>query len=212
MDVVNASSDSMDIAPRTGPIFLGLFIFCFGLPFTLVPFMMFSDGVFVLEDPVFTVFMIAFSLPFLLAGLTMNLMGLGAIRWGIVAPKDPSSAPRLGKMGPVRIEITEHPYPEYVGEYVRQSEIINGRDWYRMDDSNNRLYYYATNEGGRPGWAIDDRQDTGARDWFNGGWFSTNGSTIPLGRRKWNALDPPWVEIEVLESAGKKRNWWERKS
>ena len=74
----------------------GLFFFCFGLPFTLVPFMMFSDGTFRLEDPVFTVFMIAFSLPFLLAGLSLNLMGLGMIRWALVASKDPSLAPRLG--------------------------------------------------------------------------------------------------------------------
>ena len=79
MDIVNESSDIMNIAQRIGPIVGGLF-FCFGLPFTLVPFMMFSDGTFNLEDPVFTVFMIAFSLPFLLAGLSMNIMGLGAIR------------------------------------------------------------------------------------------------------------------------------------
>ena len=82
-----------------------------------------------------------------------------------------------------------------------------------MVDSNHRLYYYAPTEGGNPGWSIDDRQDTGARDWFNAGWFSTTGSTIPSGRRKWNDLDPTsWVEIEVLESAEKKSNWWERKS
>ncbi len=213
VDIVDKSSGFMSIARRIGPIMGGLFLFCFGLPFTLVPLMMFSTGEFSLEDPVFSVFMIAFSLPFLLAGLSMNIMGLGAIRWGIVAPEDPSSAPRLGKVGPMRIGITEHPYPEYRGDYVRQPEIINGRDWYKMGDSNNRLYYYAANEGGRPGWSIDDRQDTGARDWFNGGWFSTTGSTIPSGRRKWNDLDPSsWVEIEVLESAEKKSNWWERKS
>ena len=196
---------------RIPEFFGGLFIFSFGLPFTLVPFIMFSDGVFVPEDPVFTVFMIAFSLPFLLAGLGMNLTGLAAIRWAIFAPKDPTSAPRLGKIGPERIAITEHPYSEYLGEYTRQPEIVNGRDWYRMKDSNKRLYYYAVNEGGSPGWAIDNRQDTGARDWFNGGWFSTSGSTIPLGRRMWNDISPSWVEIEVLQPAEKKRNWWESK-
>jgi len=213
VDIVNESSDIMNIAQRIGPIVGGLFFFCFGLPFTLVPFMMFIDGEFDLGDPGFTVFMIAFSLPFLFAGLTLNFMGLGMIRWALVASTDPALAPRLGKIGPERIAITEHPFPEYRGEYVRQSEIVNGRDWYRMVDSNHRLYYYAANEGGRPGWSIDDRQDTGARDWFNGGWFSTTGSTIPSGRQKWNDLDPSsWVEIEVLESAEKKSNWWERKS
>ena len=65
MDIVNESSDIMNIAQRIGPIVGGLFFFCFGLPFTLVPLMMFSDGAFNLEDPAFTVFMIAFSLAFL---------------------------------------------------------------------------------------------------------------------------------------------------
>jgi len=210
VDIANESSDIMG-PERIGSIVAGLFFFCFGLPFTLVPFMMFIDGEFDLGDPGTTVFMIAFSLPFLLAGLSMNLMGLGMIRGGIVASKDPASAPRIGKIGPARIVITEHPYREYLGEYVRQSEIVNGRDWYRMVDSNHRLYYYAANQGGNPGWSIDDRQDTGARDWFNGGWYATH-STIPLGRREWNDLDDPWVDIEILDSAEEKKNWWERKS
>ena len=95
---------------------------------------------------------------------------------------------------------------------IRQSEIINSRDWYRMADSNSRLYYYAVNEGGAPGWSIDDRQDNGSKDWFNGGWSPSTVATLPLGRRKWNDNEPPWVEIEVLESAEKKSNWWEKKS
>ena len=194
-------------------IFGGIFWFSFGLPFTLVPFIMFFE--FGAIDPAYpfeTLFLIAFSIPFLLCGLAIQIAGLGMIRWGIVAPKDPASAPRLGKIGPARIAITEHPNTEYVGEYIRQSEIINGRDWYRMADGNSRLYYYAVNEGGAPGWSIDDRQDNGSKDWFNGGWFPSTVATLPLGRRKWNDIEPPWVEIEVLESAEKKSNWWEKKS
>ena len=97
MDIVNESSDIMDIAQRIGPIVGGLFFFCFGLPFTLVPFMMFIDGEFDLGDPGFTVFMIAFSLPFLFAGLTLNFMGLGMIdgpSWHPRIPPSPQDSER----------------------------------------------------------------------------------------------------------------------
>ena len=198
------------------PIIGGIFTFFFGLPFTLVPFIMFFDGAIDPANPFEALFLIAFSIPFLLSGLAIQSMGLAAIRWAFVATKDPTLAPRLGKIGPARIAITEHANPNFVGEYIRQSEIINGRDWYRMANSNSRLYYYAVNEGGAPGWSIDDRQDNGSKDWFNGGWFPSTASTLPLGRRKWNdvetLLSSPWVEIEVLESAEKKSNWWEKKS
>ncbi len=206
----------MDSMAKIPQILGGIFLFCFGLPFTLVPFIMFFDGAIDPAYPGESLFLIAFSLPFLLAGLAVQSMGLAAIRWAFVATKDPTLAPRLGKIGPARIAITEHANPNFVGEYFRQSEIINGRDWYRMADSNSRLYYYAVNEGGAPGWSIDDRQDNGSKDWFNGGWFPSTASTLPLGRRKWNdvetLLSSPWVEIEVLESAEKKSNWWEKKS
>ena len=202
----------MDSTVKIPQILGGIFCFCFGLPFTLVPFIMFFDGAMDPAYPFEALFMIAFSLPFLLIGLAIQSMGLAAIRWAFVATKDPTLAPRLGKIGPARIAITEHANPNFVGEYIRQSEIINGRDWYRMADGNSRLYYYAVNEGGAPGWAIDDRQDNGSKDWFNGGWFPSTVATLPLGRRKWNDIEPPWVEIEVLESAEKKSNWWEKKS
>lgn len=206
----------MDSMAKIPQILGGIFLFCFGLPFTLVPFIMFFDGAIDPAYPGESLFLIAFSLPFLLAGLAVQSMGLAAIRWAFVSTKDPALAPRLGKIGPARIAITEHANPNFVGEYFRQSEIINGRDWYRMADSNSRLYYYAVNEGGAPGWSIDDRQDNGSKDWFNGGWFPSTASTLPLGRRKWNdvetLLSSPWVEIEVLESAEKKSNWWEKKS
>ena len=206
----------MDSTVKIPPIIGGIFTFFFGLPFTLVPFIMFFDGAIDPANPFEALFLIAFSIPFLLSGLAIQSMGLAAIRWAFVATKDPTLAPRLGKIGPARIAITEHANPNFVGEYIRQSEIINGRDWYRMANSNSRLYYYAVNEGGAPGWSIDDRQDNGSKDWFNGGWFPSTASTLPLGRRKWNdvetLLSSPWVEIEVLESAEKKSNWWEKKS
>ena len=45
---------------RIGSMFFGLFLFFFGLPFTLVPFMMLSDGVIDPDYPFESLFMIIF--------------------------------------------------------------------------------------------------------------------------------------------------------
>ena len=58
---------------------LGAFLFFFGLPFTLVPFMMLSDGVIDPDYPFESLFMIVFSIPFLMAGLFVQLFGLKVI-------------------------------------------------------------------------------------------------------------------------------------
>jgi hypothetical protein len=69
-------------------IIVGLFIFCFGLPFTLVPFMMLSDGVFDLDYLGFSIFLLAFSAPFFLGGIGMNYMGLRMISKAIITSED----------------------------------------------------------------------------------------------------------------------------
>ena len=58
---------------------LGAFLFFFGLPFTLAPFMMLSDGVIDPDYPFESLFMIVFSIPFLMAGLFIQLFGLKVI-------------------------------------------------------------------------------------------------------------------------------------
>ena len=64
---------------RIGSMFFGLFLFFFGLPFTLVPFMMLSDGIIDPDYPFEALFMIVFSIPFLMAGLFVQLFGLKVI-------------------------------------------------------------------------------------------------------------------------------------
>ena len=64
---------------RIGSMFFGLLLFFFGLPFTLVPFMMLSDGVIDPDYPFESLFMIVFSIPFLMAGLFVQLLGLKVI-------------------------------------------------------------------------------------------------------------------------------------
>ena len=59
---------------------LGAFLFSFGLPFTLVPFMMLSDGVIDPDYPFESLFMIVFSIPFLMAGLFVQWIGLRVMR------------------------------------------------------------------------------------------------------------------------------------
>ena len=69
--------------PRVVSIFLGLFFMSFGLPFALVPFMMISDGVIDPNYPFESLFMLAFSSPFFLAGTGIMYMGARAVLMGI---------------------------------------------------------------------------------------------------------------------------------
>ena len=64
---------------RIGSMFFGLFLFFFGLPFTLVPLMMFSWGEIDPDYPFESLLMIIFSIPFLMAGLFIQLFGLKVI-------------------------------------------------------------------------------------------------------------------------------------
>ena len=140
-----AQMDLGSTGNRIGSIIGGVFLFFFGLPFTLVPFMLFSDGVIDINYPFESLFMIAFSVPFLLAGLLVQFLGLGSILGAFRSTIDPGSIPRKLPPGPDGISITEHPDSGYLGDYLRQSEAINGRDWFRKRDSAHRLYYYAQN-------------------------------------------------------------------
>ena len=65
---------------RIGSMFAGLFLFFFGLPFTLTPFMILSDGVIDPDYPLESLFMIAFTIPFLRGGLLVQFLGLSMIR------------------------------------------------------------------------------------------------------------------------------------
>ena len=194
---------------RSASIIFGLFLFFFGLPFTLVPFMLFSEGVIDINHPFESLFMIAFSVPFLLAGLLVQFLGLSTMMSPFRTPVDPGSIPRKLPPGLDGISITEHPDSGYLGDYLRQSEAINGRDWFRKRDSAHRLYYYAQNEGGSPGWSLDDRDDSGSKDWFNGGWFPYDGFELPMGRKQWNVDDGQWVFIQELESFDSKEGYEE---
>ena len=73
---------------------LGAFLFFFGLPFTLVPFMMLSDGVIDPDYPFESLFMIIFSIPFLMAGLFVQFFGLKIISGGIRGTADTTPIPR----------------------------------------------------------------------------------------------------------------------
>ena len=156
-----AQMDSESVGIRIKQIIGGLFLFFFGLPFTLVPFLILGDVRGMDAGLSETIFLTAFAIPFSLVGLLVQFMGLSAMFGWISTEEDPGSIPRKLPPGPDGISITEHPDSRYLGDYLRQSEAINGRDWYRKRDSAHRLYYYAQNEGGSPGWSLDDRDDSG---------------------------------------------------
>ena len=79
---------------RIGSMFFGLFLFFFGLPFTVVPLMMLSWGEIDPDYPVESLFMIIFSIPFLMAGLAVNFLGLSMISGGIRGTTDTTPIPR----------------------------------------------------------------------------------------------------------------------
>ena len=79
---------------RIGSMFFGLFLFFFGLPFTLVPLMMLSWGEIDPDYPVESWFMIIFSIPFLMAGLLVQFLALSMISGGIRGTTDTTPIPR----------------------------------------------------------------------------------------------------------------------
>ena len=73
---------------RIGSMFFGLFLFFFGLPFTLVPLMMLSWGEIDPDYPFESLLMIIFSIPFLMAGLLVQFLALSMISGGIRGTAD----------------------------------------------------------------------------------------------------------------------------
>jgi len=180
----------------------GLFMTLFGSPFLGAGLFTLIGGVSILlNEGLEGLFMIFFSLPFLGVGGMMVLGGLYniGIGIGVIKPKDPSATPRDGSIGPESIQI-EHPESYYSGVYERQSNIINGKDWYRKIGGTQRLYFYDKNEGGYSGWSLDDRIDNGGKDWFNGGWIPPmSHNNIPFGTHEWNDIEGA-ITIQVSEN------------
>ena len=83
-----------DTMGRIMPMFFGLFLFFFGLPFTLTPFMILGDGVIDPAYPFESLFIIVFTIPFLMAGIALNFFGLSIVWGGLVGASDPTPTPR----------------------------------------------------------------------------------------------------------------------
>ena len=79
---------------RIGSMFFGLFLFFFGLPFTLVPFLILSVGAIDPDYPFESLFMIAFTIPFLIGGLFIQFLGLSMIWGGLRGTADTTPIPR----------------------------------------------------------------------------------------------------------------------
>jgi len=188
---------------QLGEVVGGIFGALFGSPFFIAGlFPFFEGGVLLISEGRFEgLFLISFGLVFMGVGGTMVFAGLYTLGRGIglIKPKDPSLIPRNGSIGPESIQI-EHPESYYSGVYERQSNIINGKDWYRKIGGTQRLYFYDKNEGGSSGWSLDDRIDNGGKDWFNGGWIPPmSHNNIPFGTHEWNDIEGA-ITIQVSEN------------
>ena len=64
---------------RFGAGFFGIFLMCFGMPFTLTPFLILPEALGV-GDVFMSIFMICFCIPFLLAGLAVQYFGFTSLR------------------------------------------------------------------------------------------------------------------------------------
>lgn len=78
----------------TGTLF-GFFLLAFGMPFTFVPVLIFGDGSIDLLS-FGGLFMVLFTLPFVVAGLFVQFIGFSLIRLGI-RPSDKKTIGRLNK-------------------------------------------------------------------------------------------------------------------
>ena len=103
------------------------------------------------------------------------------------------------------IEISGHSIQIYNGVYAFQSDLMNGKPWFK-NNSGTRLYFYNANSGGAPSWSLDDREQNGSNDWYNGGWTRppADGRT-PLGDRRFVGagkitLKPVVAQIDSSES------------
>ena len=103
------------------------------------------------------------------------------------------------------IEISGHSIQIYNGVYAFQSDLMNGKPWFK-NNSGARLYFYNANSGGAPSWSLDDREQNGSNDWYNGGWTRppVDGRT-PLGDRRFVGagkitINPVVAQIDSSES------------
>ena len=64
---------------RFGAGFFGVFLMCFGMPFTLTPLLILPEALGV-GDVFLSIFMICFCIPFLLAGLAVQYFGFTSLR------------------------------------------------------------------------------------------------------------------------------------
>ena len=78
----DASEIDLPAGQRIGAGLFGLFLVCFGMPFTLVPFMILPE-ILAMGDIGPSIFLVCFTIPFLLAGLAVQYFGISAIRLAI---------------------------------------------------------------------------------------------------------------------------------
>ena len=93
-----AEMESNSIVNRIGQIIFGVILFFFGLPFTLAPFIILGEVSLGIDNLFESVFMIGFAIPFLLAGLGVQFIGLIAIFGWFTSEVNPDAK-----------SITEHP-------------------------------------------------------------------------------------------------------
>ena len=98
---IDSDSIPLPTSQRLGSAISGVFLFFFGMPFTLAPLFI-LPGVFG-ESVMLSIFMVCFSIPFLLAGITVQITALMAFRLALF-PNSEFAQKQWRKHAPINSE------------------------------------------------------------------------------------------------------------
>ena len=133
MDYENEDKGFHSAQERVGAALSGVFLFFFGFPFTLVPFMILPEvcG----ESMMLNIFVLCFSLPFLCAGLLVQTAGCISLIMALF-PESKFTVKQLLKRREASTSrehySDHHPSPSYAEEYGvahQEKPIESGNFW-----------------------------------------------------------------------------------
>ena len=124
MDGMEQGTDNPP-AERSGAMILGFFLLAFGMPFTLVPVLIFGDSsIDILSLP--GLFIGLFCIPFVVAGLGVQYLGISMIRLAI-NPKDEKAMKGVERIfGDTQVESpAEDPFTHSQRESTDSAEVTS---------------------------------------------------------------------------------------
>ena len=98
---INQEITPFSIEQRIGAVLMGIFLMCFGMPFTLVPAIILPEAFSLSGNLFLSVFIFCFTIPFFLAGLAVQYSGFKVLRVALF-PNSQKALEAFGKWNPDR--------------------------------------------------------------------------------------------------------------